>query len=192
MTDFGIQSAAQVGDAVEAILRQELPKTFELAGVKAYLGDRAATFRDVREWQQLPEVQAIASAQLPAVAIVSPGLVSPPARKRSSDVYETTWRVAVGIYDREKSSDHTATQNKVRDWVSLLRITLLRNPTLGGVARRVAWAGEEYDLLPDRKNARTIGAGALAVDVTVDVNDPLGFGIFPTVTTLAPTVNPTP
>lgn len=194
MTDFGIQSAAQVGAAVEATLRDGLPQTLELATVKAYLGDRAATFRDVREWQQLPTIEAIASAQYPAVAIVSPGLVREPTRKRSGDAYETTWRVAVGIYDREKSPDHNATQDKVRDWVALLRITLLRTPTLGGVSRRVTWAGEEYDLLPDRNKARTIGAGALAVDVTVDVPDPLGLGAFPSVTSTAPdlTVNPTP
>lgn len=194
MSDFGIQTAAQVGDAVEATLKDHLRETLELDVVKAYLGDRAATFRDIREWQQLPSLEAIATAQLPAAAVVSPGLVREPIRKRSGDAYETTWRVAVGIYDRDKSPRHNDTQAKVRDWVAFLRMTLLRNPTLGGVARRVVWAGEEYDLLPDRNKARTIGAGALAVDVTVDVPDPMGLGVFPVATTAAPdlTVNPTP
>lgn len=200
MSVFEIQSAAQVGEAVEATLKEHLPETLELPTVKEYLGDRAAVFRDVREWQQLPSLEAIATAQLPAVAIVSPGLVREPTLKRSADAYETTWRVAIGIYDRDKSPSHNATQARVRDWVTLARITLLRHPTLGGVARRVVWAGEEYDLLPDRTKARTIGAGALAVDVTIDVPDPMGFvgfGATGVVASVNPTVtidpvNPTP
>lgn len=190
---FGVQSVDQICQAVEHTLQSVLPQVLELPEVKTYLGERAKIFRDVQDWQQLPTIEAIASAKYPAVAIVSPGLVEPPTYNRSSDVYKTTWRVAVGIYDRSRTSDHSATQAMIRDWVAFIRTALLRNPTLGGVVRSVQWAGEEYDLLPDRNKARTIGAGALAVDIMADVPNTLGLGLPAVITTSTDlTVNPTP
>jgi hypothetical protein len=177
MTDLGIQSADQLCRAVEGTLRVALPAVLEVPEVKAYLGDRARAFRDVREWQQLPTIEAIASAQYPAVAIVSPGLTEPPTYSRADGLWKTTWRVAVGIYDKSRDSKHAETQARIRDWVAFLRIGLLRNPTLGGVVRSTTWVGEEYDLLPDRNRARTIGAGALAVDIKADVPDTLALGL---------------
>jgi hypothetical protein len=192
MTDtMGVQSAAQICRAVEDTLKKALPMVLEIPEVKAYLGERAKAFRDVREWQQLPTIEAIASAQYPAVAIVSPGLVEEPVYSRADDAWKTKWRVAVGIYDRSRNSDHGETQDRIRDWVAFIRTALLRNPTLGGVVRGVSWAGEEYDLLPDRNKARTIGAGALAVDIRVDVPNTLGLGLPPVSTTSAElAVNP--
>ena len=179
LEEFGVQSVDQVLVALQQTLEQAVPQVLELDQVKAYLGQRAAGFQKITTWQQVPTLEAIATADYPAVAMTSPGLVEPPAYKRSSYTWETTWRAAVGLYDRVGVDDggQSATQQRVRDWIMILRTAALRNPTLAGTARWIRWAGEEYDLLPDRNKARTIGAGALALDIRVDVPDTLGMGL---------------
>ncbi|HXH77314.1 hypothetical protein [Nocardioides sp.] len=184
-----IGSADELCKAAETTLRAALPMVLNLPEVKGYLGARAPEFEAIKEWHQLPTLEAISSAKFPAVVITTPGLVGPPVYQRSKQSWETTWRLAIGIYDR--AGDHAATSARVRDWIAFIRTALLRNVTLGGVAKGITWAGEEYDLLPDRKHARTIGAGALAIDVRVDVPDTLGLGLpAATKTTTTLTVNP--
>lgn len=182
LDDFGIQSADQVLVALQQTLEAAVPQVLDLPEVKAYLGTRAAGFQEITTWQQVPTLEAIATADYPAVAMTSPGLVEEPAYKRSLGTYgghETTWRAAVGLYDRVGVDDggQSATQQRVRDWMMILRTAALRNPTLGGTSRWIRWAGEDYDLLPDRRNARTIGAGALALNIRVDIPDTLGMGL---------------
>lgn len=179
MSELGIQSADQVLVALEETLRTTLPQVLELPEVKAYLGTTAADYRPITTWEQLPTLAAIATADYPAVAITSPGLVQPPAYQRSKDSWETWWRAEVGIFDRAGFDDdgHRITQAMVRNWIAWLRTAALRQQTLGGAARAVVWAGEEYDLLPDREQARTIGAGVLALNIKVDVPNTLGLGL---------------
>lgn len=192
MSDLGIQSADQVLVALEETLRATLPLVLELPEVKAHLGSSAADYREITTWQQLPTLQAIATADYPAVAIMSPGLVGPPEYQRSRDCWTAWWRAEVGIFDRHGVDDagHSATQRLVRNWVAWLRTAALRQQTLGGAARAVVWAGEEYDLLPDREQARTIGAGTLMLNIKADVPDTLGLGL-PIVTTTNTQLNVT-
>lgn len=119
----------------------------------------------LRTWQQVPSLEALQSAALPAGAIVAPGLVNPPTYKASSNVWVATWRVLNGIY--VKGRDHGDTQAQVRNWCAGIRTNLLKHKSLGGIAADLKWFGEEYDRLPSREAARTIAAGGVAVDVTV-------------------------
>lgn len=183
MSGTGVISFDELCVAAETILKVALPQVLELPEVKTYLGDAARTYRDIKTWQQLPTIEAISAATLPVIAISTPGLVSAPRYVRSRGVWEATVRLGVGIYDREPSADHSATQAKVRNWVAFLRTALLRNPTLGGVAEGLTWTGEEYDLVPARNQARTFGAGAVFVDVRVDVPDTFGLGLPPVTST---------
>ena len=185
LEEYGIQSVDQVLVALEQTLKTALPQVLDLDQVKAYLGDRATEFVAITTWQQVPTIEAIATADYPAVAITSPGLSAPPIYKRSTDTWETTWRAAVGIYDRTGVDDggQSVTQARVRDWIAFIRTAAIRNPTLGGTVRGLQWVGEEYDLLPDRDKARTIGAGALALDIRVDVRNTLGMGLPPVTST---------
>lgn len=185
LAEYGVQSVDQVLVALEETLKVALPQVLDLPGTQAYLGDQAASYADIATWQQVPTIEAIAAAEFPAIAITSPGLVDRPIFKRANNTWETTWRAAVGIYDRTGYDDggQSATQARVRNWIAFLRTAALRNPTLGGVTRGVWWAGEEYDLLPDRNQARTIGAGALALDIRVDVPNTLGMGLPPVTST---------
>lgn len=118
----------------------------------------------VATWDQLPSLAALTSAALPAGAVVSPGLVEPPTRSRSTG-YRATWRLVVGVYDR--GEDYADTQARCGRWAALVRFTVLRSVNLAGFASDVLWAGEEYAELPERSSARTLAGCAVAFDVTV-------------------------
>jgi hypothetical protein len=166
-----------------------IPGTLELPVIKALLGDQARHYRDIKTWVQVPTFESVTGATYPAVAITSPGLVGAPVYQRSSNTWQIVARVGVGVYDRSTKHDETAA--KVRNWIAVVRTTLLRNVTLGGVAEGLTWSGEEYDLLPGRQQARTIGAGAVAVDVRANVPDTVMMGL-PTVTSTGTTTELNP
>lgn len=159
MTEPWILGADQLCQATESMLTEKVPVLVELLG-------RTKDLAPVKTWQQLPTIEALSSAQFPAAAITSPGLSGTPTYHRSSNSWTATWRIAVGIYDRGK--DHAETAARVRDWCAVFRTVLLLNKSLGGVANSLVWVGEEYARIPRKEAARTFGAGAVAVDVTVD------------------------
>lgn len=167
-----ILSVDQLCAAAETTLKAAMPDIVATPAFQELLGENAEKYYDpalIQTWQQLPTIEAIATAKLPAVAITSPGLVDEPVYSRSSRLYEVKWRLAIGIYDRDKSTDHSATQARVRNWVAILRTALQSQPTLGGVATGLTWTGEEYSLLPNRNQARTAAAGAVSIDVKAQV-----------------------
>lgn len=174
---MSIISADQLCTATESILRAALPEVLALAPVQAYLGDQAGSYWPIKTWQQLPTIEALAAADLPGIAITSPGLVEPPRYVRSKQLWEATFRVAVGVYERGR--DHADTQARVRNYCGFIRAAMQRNQTLGGVARSVDWRGEEYALRGNREAARTLAAGAVAFDVAAEVDNTLVLGLTP-------------
>lgn len=162
---MSVFSADQLCVAVQEVLEADLPSVIAHPQAAEFLdGD----YGPIAEWQQLPTIDALSTARFPAVAITSSGLVAAPTYLASSDSRVVTWRIVVGIYDRGR--DHADTQARIRNWCALVRSCLLRNPNLGGVADSLAWVGEEFALLPNRTQARTIAAGAVALDVTARVS----------------------
>lgn len=153
-----VLGADQLCKAVETVLTEKVPVLLELLE----RGDLGV----IKTWQQLPTIEALSAAQFPAAAITSPGLSGTPIYSRASNSWTATWRIAVGVYDRGK--DHAETAAHVRDWCAIFRTVLLLNKRLGGIAKNLTWVGEEYARIPRKEQARTIGAGAVAVDVTVD------------------------
>ncbi len=148
--------------------------TTHMADVATSLGlDQApAPLGTVRAWDQVPTLEALTTANFPAGAITSPGLVTAPTRRGTWGTgHDATWRLVVGIYDKGGSFNETA--HRVRTWAALIRATLLLHPSLGGLASSLSWVGEEYRQITERKSSRTIGGCAVAFDVTVDnVIDP--------------------
>lgn len=173
-----ILSVDELCVAAEATLKTALPPLLELL-------DRTDLGR-IKEWQQLPDIQAISTANTPAAAITSAGLTGSPTYSRATDTYAATWRLAIGIYDRGKN--HAETQKHVRDWCACIRLALQGNPTLGGFASAVTWIGEEFDLIPNRDSARTVAIGAVAVDVTARMLAPGHLEVFPVVESTFPVV----
>lgn len=192
MTDIPILSVDELCKAAETTLKAALPAYLALPDVQAWLGDSASRYGEIKTWQQLPTIEALSAATFPAIAITSPGLTEPPRRVRSRNVYECTWRIGIGIYDRGR--DHEDTQAKARKWAAIVRSVMLRNQTLGGVAERIDWAGEEYRPLRGRNEgrgqARTIGGSAVALDVQADVpiHGIIPAGLLPVAETTIPTL----
>lgn len=121
--------------------------------------------RTVKTWQQVPDLAALTAANTPAAGITSPGLVDVPNQSHSRG-HAATWRIVAGMFDR--GTDHADTAQRARRWAAVIRAALIDEPTLGGVAERVTWAGEEYDELPDRRAARTIAGCAVSFNVTAN------------------------
>lgn len=144
-------SANDLCAAVEAVLREHLPDLAASRGLDP-----------VRTWQQLPTLDALTAANLPGIAVTSPGLSTTPTRRATR--YDATWRIVVGCFVR--ATDHATTAAATRDWAAVIRQVMLQHPTLGGVATGVEWAGEEYAERPERSSARTLGGCAVALDVT--------------------------
>lgn len=163
MTGPRVISADDLCVAAETVLKAKLPVLTALLEVDD-------SFGPIQTWQQVPTIAALSTARFPAIAVASSGLAEPPRRTRSTG-YTATWRVTVGIYDR--GTDHADTQARARKWASYVRTVLLANPSLGGVASSMTWTGEELAVIPQRDSARTIGAAAVAFNISADnVADP--------------------
>lgn len=178
-----ISSVDELCVGVETILREHL------AGVMDALGFEDAKYDEIKTWQQLPTTTALVAASLPGVAVSAAGLVGAPSYSRSTRSWTTTWRIAVGVYERGK--DHADTQARVRNWCAGIRTTLVKHKSLGGLATALAWSGEEYALVPDREQARTIAAAAVAFDITATVSADAAptAGALPTVTSTPTTLS---
>jgi hypothetical protein len=142
--------------ALEAQLKANVPLVIEALGL-GHLGE-------VKTWQMVPSPEAIAAAQLPAVALVSPSMNSKPYRSRGQQT--GTWQVSAGIFAR--GGDHEQTQTQIQAWVKVLRTAALLTP-LTDTGISLTWVGEAYDVLATKQEARTIAGGEVQFDAHVDV-----------------------
>lgn len=154
-----IVSADELCTALETVLTDHLADEMVALGYTAAVG-----YEPVRDWQQVPTINAIATAKLPAGAITTPGLADSPTWVPSHRAYRTTWRIAAGVYVRGR--DHDQTQRMARNYAAAVRVTVLRHKGLGGIAEKLRWVGEDYALRPERESSRTLAACAVAFDVT--------------------------
>jgi len=153
-----IVSADQACRAVQAVLEEHLADSVTALGWDLL---------PVQEWQQLPTLEAVSSAVLPAVSIACSRLNGEPTYHRHDQAYRVTLRIEVGVYYREPGVDHSETAKAARDYAAAIRLTVLSHPRLGGLARGLRWPDEEYRLVPNRNSARTFAAAAVSFDVDV-------------------------
>lgn len=152
-------SVDEVCEAVESTLTAWLPSVLaEIAAAKSLTLPVPTAY-------DMPDAAALRNdrAALPALAVSSPGLASPPVRD-GDGVYEATWRVVVTAFARADS--YRATARAVRGYALAVRTCLVQHQDLGGIAAHVGWVGEEYAAL-DSRVARTLGAGFVTFTVTV-------------------------
>lgn len=174
-----IRSADELCAAIETVLVDHLDDTMNELG-----WTNEAGYESMRSWRQLPSLDALTAAQLPAGAVIAPDVVGEPVYEASTGLWRTTWRIPVVAYGR--GSDHSDTQARIRNRVAAIRTTLLAHKSLGGLASAMRWTGENHNLIPARDSARSIAAGGISVDVTADVD--MSLGTLPVVETTFPTV----
>lgn len=171
-------TAGDLAEGMETVLVADLPGLIETLGLEDLL-------KPVRTWKQLPTIQALTEANMPAGAITSPGLASPPTRKGSR--VDATWRIVVSLFDRDV--DHTATTQRIQQWAALIRAVGHRNPSLGGIATSTTWVGERYELIPARSAARTLAGCSVDFNVSArDVVDVDDLPVLQTVQTVHPSL----
>lgn len=153
-------SAQDVCEAVEATLIAWLPS------VSAEIALAGGPTLPLPTTYDMPSAEALisGSAELPAVVVSSPGIIGVPERDEDM-AYRATWAVIVSVFARGEDYRETAAQ--VRGFALACRVALAQHPSLGGFAAELLWAGEEYDAL-DARAARTLGAGYVTFNVTVD------------------------
>lgn len=165
--------------AAAEILAEHLPAVVAAMG---WDEDSVAPLAPVTTWEQVPTLEALTAAEMPAGAVTSPGLAETPTR-RERGRHDAVWRISVGVYDR--GDDYHETARRVRRWAAAVRATLLEHRTLNGVADGVWWRGEEYRQKPNAGAARTLGGCAVAFDVkaanVIDLGSPVSPGAGPLV-----------
>lgn len=159
----------------ESVLTAQLPDLLTALGLDVAQGSEKA-YQKPKTWAQIPRFEVLQTANMPAGAITSTGVVGTP-RTRSLGT-DATWRISVGVFDR--SGDYNTTAHRVRTWAALVRAVMLRNPTLGGVASGVRWVGESYRLAAEKGSARTLGG--CQVDFDVDARNVVDLDAWPLVT----------
>jgi len=145
--------------ALEQVLRQNLPIVLEALEL-THLGE-------VKTWQIVPTMEALASAKHPSIALVSPSMTAAPQRSGAGGrQYTGEWRMSIGVFDR--GDNHEGTQTGIQQWAKAIRVAALLTPLTGtGISLR--WAGEEYDVIPTKQDSRTIAGAEVMFDATVDV-----------------------
>ncbi|WOF23840.1 hypothetical protein N8K70_03930 [Microbacterium betulae] len=165
--------------ALEAQLKGNVPLVIEALKLER-LGE-------VKTWQVVPDADAISAAQLPAVAIVTPRVSTQP--RGSHTEYSADWEVSVGVFARGK--DHEETQTQIQAWAKVLRVAALLSRTLTGTRIEMRWAGELYDLIPTKQDARTIAGAEVLFDAHVDTAlDLTSLRRDPTLISVHPNVQP--
>lgn len=147
--------------AAETILKTQLGPLIEVLGLDA--PDSTKPFTVPKTWAQVPTLEAIQSAQVPAGAITSAGTVGTP--RESQTGLDTTFRLRIGMFDR--GSDYSDTAHRVRTWAALIRGVMLRNRSLGGIATGLRFVTEAYRQYPQVNVARTLGGCAVEFDADV-------------------------
>lgn len=142
--------------AIEQALREHIRDVLEALGWLGQLGD-------VRTFQQVPDLNAVAAANLPAVMIGTSRADFDTTR--SGERFDGTWQVAVGVRDRGK--DHTDTAQRIRRWATAITLAATLDRSLGGIASSVRPISAHYDDLADVSQARTIAAAAIVLEIRV-------------------------
>lgn len=142
--------------AIETAIRNNITSVLTALGWTAQLGA-------IKTYQQVPDLNAAAAANLPAIMIGSARVDFEPIR--SGTTYDGSWQVAVGVRDRGK--DHADTAQRIRRWASAITAAAMLDQSLGGIAATIHPLSAHYDELGDATQARTIASAAVVFEIQV-------------------------
>ncbi|MCA1782241.1 MAG: hypothetical protein LC679_08735, partial [Intrasporangiaceae bacterium] len=102
--------------------------------------------------------------QTPSCVVVAPGTFDEPVR-RGDNSYDIQWSVGVGVVVSGQTVENTFELCEL--YTAAVRLCLLQQASLGGVASGTDWLNERYDELLV-EDLRTIAAGVVQFVVTVE------------------------
>lgn len=156
-------AAADVVAGARGVLEEQIPLVLMALGLDEPDVPGQKPFTAPHSWEQVPDITALQTANLPAGVIVPRGTVGEP--RQSSLGIDTTWRFEVALFDRDR--DFTPTAERLTRWAAVLRGALLLDRTLGGVATGLRWKAESYKPLSDVRGARTLGGCVVEFEADV-------------------------
>jgi hypothetical protein len=106
-----------------------------------------------------------AGDQLPAVAIISPGLTGDPPLQEGDGTIRASWHVGVGVYVSARDRDTTREMGRI--YCAVVRSIILQHQSLGKRAAGVRWVDESYDDEFQFVDRSTITFGQVIFEVEV-------------------------
>jgi hypothetical protein len=167
-TIFGqILTGTDVEDAVTDHLK--LWSATYLAEMERQSGREPQSLPHVRSWNVVPtEPEKWPENQLPAVLVISPGLIGEP-QEQGDGVTVATWSLSLSAITSARSEK--GTRQLAHLYVAHLRAIMLQHPGISGFAQDTLWMGEAYDTVPQELRRTLAGAtGAFAVEVSDVIN----------------------
>lgn len=147
--------------AVVATLKKWMP-TY-LALISQHDG-RATALPGFRSYVASLDTDKFVEDQLPSCVVVAPGTFDEPVR-RGDNSYDIVWSLGVGVIVSGQDADNTFELCEL--YAAAVRLCLLQQSSLGGVASGADWLNERYDEL-DVDDIRTIAAGIVQFAVAVE------------------------
>lgn len=163
MAQITIPTVINAWEVEEAVIATLVPR---LAAYMTQLGYPAPrSYTRATSFDKFPE------DQLPCIIVSCPGLNDQP-RRAGDRTYQADWFVGVGAMVEARTEDETRKAARVIG--SLIRATILQQPSLGGFANGVTWLNETYDQLelPKRRSLASAELEfAIRVEGVVDANE---------------------
>jgi hypothetical protein len=135
-----------------------------LSEVERQHGYEAGAIARVKGWAIGVSFDKWPEDQLPAVIVVSPGLVPPPT-KTGEGRYSARWRIDVGIVCSAATQEKSHEQAML--FVAAHKAIIAQHPSLEGHAAGALWLDESYDQL-DYDDSRSLYSGTASFAVEVD------------------------
>lgn len=148
-----------------------------------------------RSFVLAPDEDRFVEDQLPSCLIVVPDIVS---IHQGRGEYRATWDVRLGAVvsgqNRDNTLELTMLYTLALRMIALQKSSLKGHPDEGRPAFAVGldWIGERYDLLDFDEGRRTLGGGAVLLNVTVDSVVASGVMAGPSTPSADPTIDPGP
>lgn len=116
-----------------------------------------------RAWTTATSFDKWPEDQLPAVLVISPGILDPPDAEGNGS-YRVRFSLGIGVIVSAATMEQTAALAKT--YIAALRAIMIQRPSLGGFAEGVTWLDENYDDIPF-DDFRSLGAGQAIFAVEV-------------------------
>lgn len=162
MTLAGLVTGHDVKEAVRGCLAAHLPPVLAAlsAGLDAPLAAPTAYYA--------PTIEAVRkdAAELPALAVLSPGMAGP-MRRDENGIFTADWNIVIGLWIRSEEGTYDATARDTVLYSAAVRTVLAERPLLDGFAQDVfdVEEGDYGTVAADA--ARTLGEASISCTVRV-------------------------
>lgn len=165
MTTFGrIIGADDVHDALLGHLKAWTPAYVAEAARQAGLD--SSDLPDFKDWDVVPDAEALATYRLPSLVVTSQGMDS--VSVDGDGKVSGRWVAELTVYGSARTEHET--QTLIARYAKAVRAAVLQHGSLGGFARGTEMVGEGYaePVGSERSDAMLLGAASVIVGVWVD------------------------